>query len=65
MSMPSEAVRAYLYRVLVALGPILVLHGFVTDVEVTLYLAALAEVLGVGLAALNTSTAKVEKGEVS
>lgn len=52
----KESTRAYIYRVLVAVAPIAVFYGAVTGEEVALYLAAAATILGVGLAAVNTST---------
>ncbi len=53
---PDEKVRAYIYRVLVGVAPIVVLYGAATESEVALYLSAAATILGVGLAAANTST---------
>lgn len=63
MNVPSEKVRAYVYRILVVLGPVLAFHGIATDVALTLYLALAAEVLGVGLAVRNTSTRDLEEVE--
>ncbi len=51
-----EHVRAYIYRVLTAVGAVLTFHGVITDTALTVYLSAAATVLGVGLAAANTST---------
>ena len=55
----NEATRAYLYRVAVALIPILVVAGYVAGDQAQLWLGEAAAVLGVGsagLAARNTST---------
>jgi len=48
--------RAYIYRVLVTLGPAALLYGLLTAEEVAVWLAAAAAVLGNGLAAANTPT---------
>lgn len=49
-----ERNRAYLYRVLVALGPLAVTYGLLSEEEVALWLAVAAQTLGVGLAARHT-----------
>lgn len=54
--MPSVATRAYIYRVLVALAPVVVAYGYASGKDVALWLAFAAAVLGNGLAAVNTST---------
>lgn len=51
-----EKTRAYIYRVLVAVAPIVVFYGWASGEEVALYLAAAATILATGLAAANTST---------
>lgn len=56
MKLPSQKVRAYIYRVLCAAGAILLLHGVVTDAELKVYLESAAMVLGFGLASANTPT---------
>lgn len=56
MTMPTEATRAYIYRVLVAVLPILVAYGVVGEQDVALWLALAAAVLSTGMAAANTST---------
>lgn len=56
MTMPNEATRAYVYRVLVAVLPILTVYGLVAEQDVAVWLNLAAAVLGVGLAAVNTST---------
>lgn len=54
--MPSQKVRAYIYRVLVALGAIALLYGWVSDTELVVYLGLAGTILGNGLASANTST---------
>lgn len=56
--MPSEAVRAYIYRILLALAPLLVAYGLIADNLVALWLVVAEAILGLGLAAANTSTKK-------
>ena len=54
-----EHVRAYIYRVLTALVPLLVAYGVVTEGTVGLWLQLAGAVLavgGTGLAAAHTST---------
>lgn len=58
MNMPSEPVRAYAYRVLVALQPILTVYGIVDDQAAALWLGLAAAILGLGLATANTSTSR-------
>jgi len=48
--------RAYYYRVLIALGPVLVLYGVVSVESWPIWLALISQVLGVTMAAANTST---------
>lgn len=55
----NEATRAYLYRIVTAAIPILVVAGYVASGQAELWLGLAAAVLGVGsagLAAVNTST---------
>ena len=54
--MPSEATRAWIYRVLVAVLPILTVYGVVNESDVVLWLNLAAALLGVGLATANTTT---------
>lgn len=54
----SEAARGYIYRVVTAAIPILTVWGVVADTEVPLYLGLLAAILGIPLAAINTSIKK-------
>ena len=49
-------VRAYIYRVLVAVAPLLAFYGVISEQEIALWLTVVATVLGVGLAAANTPT---------
>jgi hypothetical protein len=56
MSFKNEATRAYVYRVLVALVPILVAYGVVDSRQVSIWLGLGSAVLGFGLASANTST---------
>lgn len=53
--MPSEKVRAYIYRVLLAVSPIVAFYGYMTQEEITLWLGVASTALNV-LPALNTST---------
>lgn len=59
MSLKNEATRAYIYRVLVALVPILIAYGVVDSRQVAVWLGLASAFLGFGLASANTST-KVE-----
>jgi hypothetical protein len=54
--MPSEKVRAYIYRVLTAGAPLLTFYGYADEQAVVLWLGVAATFLGFGLAAANTST---------
>jgi hypothetical protein len=56
VKMPSQKTRAYIYRVLVALGAIALLYGWVSDTELVVYLGLAGTILGNGLASANTST---------
>lgn len=53
--MPSEKVRAYIYRVLLAVSPLVAFYGFLTQEEITLWLGVASTVLNI-LPTLNTST---------
>ena len=53
-----EHVRAYIYRISVALMPLLILYGVLSESEAALWVGVVAAVLSVGesaLAARNTS----------
>lgn len=54
--MPSEPTRAYIYRVLVAVQPLIIAYGVTTSEIAALWLSVIASVLGMGLASANTST---------
>ena len=53
--MPNEKVRAYIYRVLLAVSPVVAFYGFMTTDELALWLGVASTVLNV-LPVLNTST---------
>lgn len=52
--MQNEAVRAYIYRVIVALIPVLVALGVIAGDDVQLYLNLLSALLGFGSSMLAT-----------
>lgn len=52
----SERTRAYLYRVLLAAVPLLILSGAIDASSAALWVALGASVLGLGTATANTST---------
>ena len=57
--MPSPKQRAYIYRILLAVLPLLVLYGIISDAEAAQYAIVGAALLGVAadaLATANTST---------
>lgn len=51
---PNAKVRAWIYGVLVAAGPLAVFYGLATQEEVALWLGVAASALGNGLALANT-----------
>jgi sorbitol-specific phosphotransferase system component IIC len=53
--MPSEKVRAYFYRVLLAVSPVIAFYGYMTNEELALWLGVASTVLNV-LPVMNTST---------
>lgn len=53
--MPNEKTRAYIYRVLLAVSPLVAFYGFLTQEEITLWLGVASTALNV-LPALNTTT---------
>lgn len=55
--MPSERARAYIYRVILALSPLVAFYGILTDAELALWLGIASTVLSI-LPTLNTSAAK-------
>ena len=56
MNIKNEATRAYVYRVLVALVPVLIAYGVVDSRQIAVWLGLASAVLGFGLASANTST---------
>ena len=52
----SEAARAYIYRVLLAVQPLVIAYGVTTSELAALWLSVIAAVLVTGLATANTST---------
>lgn len=52
----NEATRAYLYRIVLALIPILTAYGVLESADAALYVALAAAVLSTGLAVGNTTT---------
>lgn len=52
----SEATRAWVYRICLAIVPLAVLYGVVTDEQAAAWVAVVSALLGNGLATLNTST---------
>ena len=52
----NESTRAYIYRVLLAVVPVLTARGIVSDSDASLIVALAAAILGIGLAVHNTST---------
>lgn len=55
----NQATRAYVYRVLLALQPLVLFYGIASESEVALWLGVISAALGLGLATKNTST-KIE-----
>lgn len=53
--MPSEKTRAYIYRILLAVSPVIAFYGFLTQEELTLWLGVASTVLNI-LPVMNTST---------
>ena len=53
----SQAVRAWIYRVLIAAQPLVVLYGVTSSEQAALWFGVVSAALGFGLAAANTSTA--------
>lgn len=53
--MPNEKTRAYIYRVLLAVSPVVAFYGYMTQEELALWLGVASTALNV-LPALNTST---------
>lgn len=51
----SEQTRAWIYRVLTAVTPLLIVYGVIDEQTAPLWVALGAAVLGTGLASVNTS----------
>ena len=52
----SEATRGYIYRIEVAVVPLLIAHGIVNESTAALWVSLIGAVFGFGLAVRNTST---------
>lgn len=52
----TEPVRAWIYRVLVALTVLAVAYGLIAEEEAAAWVAVITALVGNGLATLNTST---------
>lgn len=52
----NESTRAYIYRVILALQPVAVAYGLVTESEAALWIGVASAVLSAGLATAYTST---------
>lgn len=52
----TPQVRAWIYRILISVAPLVVFYGLMTQEAVALWIALVATFLGTGMAALNTST---------
>ena len=57
--MPSEQIRAYIYRLLMAAGAIAMFYGMITNEELAVWLGLASVALNV-LPATNTSTKRDE-----
>jgi hypothetical protein len=58
LNMPNEKTRAYIYRVLLAVLPLLVLYGIISEGEAAQYAIIGAALLGVAADALATANTK-------
>jgi len=54
----SQSTRAYIYRILLAVQPLVVAYGLVTDQQAALWVGLGSAVLGLTLASANTTTKK-------
>ena len=52
----NESTRAWIYRVLLAVQPVVVAYGLVTDELAVLWVGVASAILSAGLATTNTST---------
>lgn len=53
--MPAEPTRAWIYRIIIAVIPILTYYGVITDDVAPLIVGLVTALLGTGLAVMNTS----------
>ena len=53
--MPSEKVRAYIYRILLAVSPLVAFYGYLTQEEIALWLGVASTALNI-MPVLNTTT---------
>lgn len=53
--MPSEKVRAYIYRILLAVSPLVAFYGLLSADEIALWLGVASTVLNI-MPVMNTST---------
>lgn len=53
--MPSEKVRAYIYRILLTVSPLIAFYGLLSAEEVTLWLGVAGTILNI-LPVMNTTT---------
>lgn len=60
MFIKNNTTRAYIYGILVAVGAVVLIYGYVTQEELAVWLALGGAVLGNGLALANTDKGKHE-----
>jgi hypothetical protein len=53
--MPNEKTRAYIYRILLAVSPVIAFYGYMSNEELTLWLGVASTVLNI-LPVMNTTT---------
>ena len=53
--MPNEKTRAYIYRVLLAVSPLVAFYGYLTQEEIALWLGVASTALNI-MPVLNTTT---------
>jgi hypothetical protein len=52
----SESTRAYIYRILLAIQPLVIAYGLATEETAVLWVSVASAILSAGLATKNTST---------
>lgn len=62
---PSPAVRRYIYRVLVAVGPVALAYGLLTDAEIIVWLGLAETILASPVGALALANVPRETAEVA